>query len=50
MADTKQPETKTFTVIALGGVTVDKFYPQGSKIELSDKKQIKVLTELKYIQ
>jgi len=41
---------QTFTVIANGGVTTDKHYSRGSKIELTDKKQIKVLTTNKLIK
>jgi len=45
-----EPKTQTFKVIAPGGVTIDKFYAFGQKVELSDKKQIKVLTDQKLIK
>lgn len=45
-----EPKTQTFKVIAPGGVTIDKFYAFGQRVELSDKKQIKSLTENKLIK
>ena len=46
----EETKTQTFKVIAPGGVTIDKFYAFGQKVELSDKKQIKVLTDQKLIK
>ena len=48
--ENKKEEPKTFRVIAKGGLTTDKFYSFGSKIELSDKKKIKVLTDQNLIK
>jgi len=49
----KTAEKKTaqkFTVIATGGVTIDRYYGRGSTVELTDEKQIKSLTKNKLIK
>lgn len=46
----KAKEPQKFTVIAEGGVTIDRYYSKGSRVELSDDKQIKSLTKNKLIK
>lgn len=49
MAEDKKT-VKTFTVLAEGGLTLDRLYKKGQKVELSDNKTIKFLTEKKVIK